>query len=117
MFAGGCTLQAAEAVCGGDGIDPDAVLELLAGLVARSLVVAEEKGPKTRYRLLETIRQYSEEHLEGAGEAGRWRARHASYYAGLLSRVRDRAPGHGEEIAWAVRISACLLYTSPSPRD
>src|SRR5499426_2523323 len=60
VFAGGCTLQAVEGVCGGDGIDPGAVFELLAGLVARSLVVAEEKGLQTRYRLLETIRQYGE---------------------------------------------------------
>jgi hypothetical protein len=106
VFAGGATLEAAETVCGGEGIDADAVFELLAGLVARSLVVAEERGPETRYRLLETIRQYSEEHLKGAGETERWRARHASYYAGLLSRVRDRAHGHREEILWAIRISA-----------
>ena len=71
------TLEAAEAVCGGEGIDPDAVFELLASLVARSLVVAEEHGPQTRYRLLETIRQYGEERLNEAGEADRWRARHA----------------------------------------
>ena len=45
VFAGGCTLEAAEAVCGGEGIDPGAVFELLASLVARSLVVAEEHGP------------------------------------------------------------------------
>src|SRR5262249_6756021 len=46
VFAGGATLEAAEAVCGGEGIDPDAVFELLASLVARSLVVAEEHGPQ-----------------------------------------------------------------------
>src|SRR5262245_48022195 len=91
VFAGGATLEAAETVCGGDGIGPDAVLELLAALVARSLVVAEEHGPESRYRLLETIRQYGEQRLDQAGEAQRWRARHASYYAGLLSRVRDHA--------------------------
>ena len=61
VFAGGATLEAAEAVCGREGIDPDAVLGLLASLVAQSLVVAEEHGPHTRYRLLETIRQYGEE--------------------------------------------------------
>src|SRR5207247_7237321 len=87
VFAGGCTLEAAESVCSGEGIDPDAVFGLLAGLVTRSLVVAEEHGPRTRYRLLETIRQYAEERLEAAGETGRWRARHATYYADLLSRV------------------------------
>jgi hypothetical protein len=106
VFAGGCTLQAAEEVCGGEGIDPDAVFELLASLVARSLVVAEEHGPQTRYRLLETIRQYGEERLEAAGEAERWRARHAGYYAGLLPRVRDHAHDPNAEVFWAVRLSA-----------
>jgi predicted ATPase len=73
VFAGGCTLLAAEAVCGGDGIDPDAVFELLASLVARSLVVAEDHGPESRYRLLETIRQYGEQRLDQSGQTQRWR--------------------------------------------
>ncbi|HXZ73966.1 MAG TPA: DUF4062 domain-containing protein [Streptosporangiaceae bacterium] len=106
VFAGGCTLEAAEVVCGGEGIDPDAVFELLAGLVARSLVVAEEKGPQTRYRLLETIRQYGEERLEQAGEAERWRACHASYYASLLPRLREHARDPSPEVFWAVRLGA-----------
>jgi hypothetical protein len=52
VFAGGCTLEAVEAVCGGEGIDSDAVFGVLAGLVARSLVVAAEHGLETHYRLL-----------------------------------------------------------------
>ena len=106
VFAGGCTLEAAEAVCDGEGIDPDAVFELLASLVARSLVVSEEHGPQTRYRLLETIRRYGEEHLEAAGEAERWRARHASYYAGILGRVRDHAHDPYQEVFWTVQLGA-----------
>jgi predicted ATPase/class 3 adenylate cyclase len=104
VFAGGCTLEAAEAVCDGEGIDPDAVFELLAALVARSLVVAEEHGPQTRYRLLETIRQYGEERLNQVGEAEQWRARHADYYSSLLRQVRDHAPDPREEVFWAVRL-------------
>jgi predicted ATPase/class 3 adenylate cyclase len=107
VFAGSCTLEAAEAVCGGEGIDPDTVFELVAGLVARSLVVAEEHGPQTRYRLLETIRQYGEQRLHEAGESERWQARHASYYAGLLRQVREHArDSQEEEVFWAVRLSA-----------
>jgi predicted ATPase/class 3 adenylate cyclase len=106
VFAGGCTLEAAEAVCGRDGIDPDAVFELLAALVARSLVVAEEHGPQSRYRLLETIRQYGEEGLDNAGEIERWRARHAGYYADLLPRVREHAHDPNPDVFWAVRVSA-----------
>jgi predicted ATPase/class 3 adenylate cyclase len=106
VFAGGATLEAAEAVCGGEGIDPDAVFGLLASLVARSLVVAEDKGLQTRYRLLETIRQYGEERLNEAGETERWRARHAGYYASLLGRVRDHAHDPDQEVFWAVRLAA-----------
>jgi len=106
VFAGGCTLEAAEAVCSGEGIDPDAVFDLLAALVTRSLIVAGEHGLQTRYRLLETIRQYGEEHLEAAGETERWRARHAAYYASLLPRVREHAHDLQEEVFWAVRLGA-----------
>ena len=105
VFAGGCTLQAVEAVCSGEDIDPGAVFELLASLVARSLVVAEESGPQSRYRLLETIRQYGEERLDQAGETERWRARHAGYYASFLSQVREHDRGR-DGVFWAVRLSA-----------
>jgi predicted ATPase/class 3 adenylate cyclase len=105
VFAGGCTLEAGEAVCGGEGIDSGAVFELLASLVARSLVVAEDKGDETRYRLLETIRQYGEQHLDQAGEADRWRARHADYYADLLGRVREHARDPDQEMFWTARLS------------
>jgi predicted ATPase/class 3 adenylate cyclase len=106
VFASGCTLEASEAVCGEDGIDQDAVFELLASLVARSLVVAGESGTHTRYRLLETIRQYGEERLDQAGETQRWRARHAGYYASLLTQVRDHARDSPDEVFWAARLSA-----------
>jgi predicted ATPase/class 3 adenylate cyclase len=106
VFAGGWTLEAAETICSGEGIDPGAVFELLVSLVTRSLVVAGEQGLETRYRLLETIRQYGEERLEAAGETERWRACHAGYYAGVLSRVREYAHDPREEVFWAVRLSA-----------
>jgi len=106
VFAGGTTLEAAEAVCGGEGIDRDAVFGLLAALVARSLVVAEDKGPGTRYRLLETIRQYGEERLDQASESERWQVRHADYYAELLGRVRDHAHDPNPQVFWATRLSA-----------
>jgi predicted ATPase/class 3 adenylate cyclase len=106
VFAGGCTLEAAEAVCAAAGIGPDMVFELLANLVARSLVVADEHGLETRYRLLETIRQYGEVRLDEAGETERWRARHADYYVGVLSRIREHAHDPLAEVFWAVRLRA-----------
>jgi predicted ATPase/class 3 adenylate cyclase len=81
VFVGGFTLEAAEAVASGDGIDPSGVFDLLARLVARSLVEADTEGIEARYRLLETIRQYAEERLEAAGEAARVRDAHAHYFA------------------------------------
>ncbi len=104
VFAGGCTLDAAETVCSGESIDPDTVFELLASLVARSLVVTEEHGPETRYRLLETIRQYGEERLTETGETDRWQTRHADYYLGVLQQIRHR--DRRGEVFWAVRLSA-----------
>jgi predicted ATPase len=105
VFAGGCTLDAAEAVCGGDGIDPDRVFECLANLVAQSLVVAEEHGPQTRYRLLETIRQYGEERLDDTGETDTLRARHAGHYTAFAEHGFEHLHGP-EHVLWAGRLSA-----------
>src|SRR5215204_4348521 len=70
VFAGGWTLEAAEAVCAGEGIDEGEVMDLLASLVDKSLVlVTERRDGGLRYRMLETVRQYGRERLEGSGEA------------------------------------------------
>jgi predicted ATPase/class 3 adenylate cyclase len=105
VFAGGCTLDAAESVCGGDGIDRDLVFESLASLVARSLVIAGEHGPQTRYRLLETIRQYGDERLGEAGEADTLRARHAGHYAAFAEQGFELLYGP-EHSVWVGRLSA-----------
>jgi predicted ATPase/DNA-binding SARP family transcriptional activator len=105
VFAGGCTLDAAEAVCGDDGIDRDLVFESLARLVAGSLVVAENQGSRTRYRLLETIRQYGEERLGDAGEADTLRSRHAGHYAAFAEQAFGYLDGP-EHVPWVARLSA-----------
>jgi predicted ATPase/DNA-binding SARP family transcriptional activator len=105
VFAGGCTLEAAEAICGGDGIGPDHAFECLASLVARSLVVAEDEGYQTRYRLLETIRQYGEERLGDTGETDTLRARHAGHYAAFAEYAFGYLHGP-EHVLWAGRLSA-----------
>jgi predicted ATPase len=79
-FAGGCSLEAAEAICSAQGIDEVDVLDLLSALVARSLVVVDDTSwGERRYRLLETIRQYAEEQLDPAEQAD-LRDRHAASY-------------------------------------
>ena len=105
VFAGGCTLEAVEAVCSGDPIERSAVWELMAQLVAQSLVVAEDHGPDTRYRLLETIRQYAEERLAEHGGGPEVRRRHAEYYAELAISLAESFLGPGQ-VASGMRLAA-----------
>jgi predicted ATPase/class 3 adenylate cyclase len=63
VFVGGWTLEAAEKVCSGNGVDEYEVLDLLTQLVDKSLVIAQEKDDNIRYYRLETIRQYAREKL------------------------------------------------------
>jgi predicted ATPase/class 3 adenylate cyclase len=87
VFAGGFTLHAAEAVASGDGIEAHTVLDVLATLVARSLVVADRHGSETRYRLYETIRQYADEQLENRGDAEGVRDAHARYFVQYMEDI------------------------------
>jgi predicted ATPase/class 3 adenylate cyclase len=97
VFAGGFTLAAAEAVVGGDGIADADVLELLSGLVARSMLAAEEVEGVTRYRLHETMRQYARERLDALGEQDVVRARHARYFVTLAEAVAVGVTGRDEQ--------------------
>src|SRR5439155_1838301 len=85
VFAGGFTLDAAEAVCAGDGIEALDVLDLLASLVDKSLVMADDDRPETRYRLLETIRQFASARLEASGETVALRDRHLAFQLRLAA--------------------------------
>jgi predicted ATPase/class 3 adenylate cyclase len=96
VFAGGCTRDSATAVCAGDPIDRSAVFQNLTRLVDRSLVVAERDGSATRYRLLETIREYGEERLAEHCETEVLRRRHGQHYLELAHRLIGEAAGPGE---------------------
>jgi predicted ATPase len=92
VFLGGFDLDAAHPV-GGPDMHRFQVLDLLTLLVDKSLVVADDTGGRTRYRLLETVRQYALEKLGESGEADIVRARHRDYYtalAALLDAPADR---------------------------
>ena len=80
VFAGGCTLEAAEAVCSIGGVPPADVLDLLGRLVDKSLVAADMQDGETRYRLLETVRQYARDRLLESGEAAEARRRHRDWH-------------------------------------
>jgi predicted ATPase len=84
VFAGGFTLEAAEVVCAADGLEEEQVADLLAQLVEKSLVVADERHAARRYRLLETIRGYAGLRLSQAGERVPVAARHAAWLSDLV---------------------------------
>ena len=83
MFEGGCTIDAARAVCQGDGVAADDVLSLISSLVGKSLLVAELEGNAPRYRLLEPYREYAREKLTLRGEEGAVAQRHLLAYISL----------------------------------
>jgi predicted ATPase/DNA-binding SARP family transcriptional activator len=85
VFSGGMTLEAAEQVCAGEAIDGGDVLDLVAALVERSLVVMREQGDSARYHLLEVVRQYAARRLaEDEAEAVEaLHRRHGEYYAAV----------------------------------
>ena len=89
VFAGSWTLEATEEVCAGDGIDSYDVLDLLAQLVNKSLVVVMEhsQSGETRYRMLETIRQYAREKLPEVGGGEIVRAKHLAFFVKLVERA------------------------------
>ncbi|MGI8858084.1 MAG: ATP-binding protein [Thermomicrobiales bacterium] len=103
VFAGGCDLATAEAICMGEGIAREHVLALLAQLVEKSLVHVEERDGTARYRLLETVRQYAEERLETSGEAGRIGHAHADWYRALAEAAGTGLIGR-EQQEWMDRL-------------
>ncbi|GAA3092507.1 ATP-binding protein [Streptosporangium carneum] len=87
VFTGGWTLDMAEKVCDGNGLWAEDVLSVLCGLVDKSLVLADaEVAGETRYRMLETIRQYAAEQLESSGEEGELRRRHRDHMIEIAGR-------------------------------
>jgi predicted ATPase len=104
VFAGGWTLEAAEEVCAGEGIERDEVLDLLTHLTDKSLVlVSVGEGEEARYRFLETVRHYAREKLEESGEGPEIRRRHAIFFAALGVQAE---PGlhSAEEVKWRRRL-------------
>ncbi len=99
VFAGGWTLEAAEAVCMGEGVETWEVLDLLTSLVEKSLVLYEEQAGEGRYRLLETVRQYARDRLLEAGEAEVVRQRHRDWFLALAERAEPEL-SRGSQTEW-----------------
>ena len=97
VFAGGFALEGAEKVCvterQDDPVLSAAVLDLMSQLVDKSLVTTTASSVHTRYRLLETIRQYAQDKLADSGQGAELRARHRDYYAALARRADSETLG------------------------
>ena len=102
VFAGGFDLQSACAVAELDDIDDYTVLDLLDALVRKSLLVADRSTGRTRYSMLETIRQFAEDMLIARGDADEVRTAHALYYAGRETDIMGLwdSPRQREAYVW-----------------
>jgi predicted ATPase/DNA-binding SARP family transcriptional activator len=103
VFAGGCTLEAAEAVCAGEEIPTQEVLDRIGGLLRKSLLVLDEQAGEIRYRLLETVRQYAQEHLAGSIEEVAVRTRHLHWCLTLAEAAEGALRGPEQQV-WLVRL-------------
>jgi predicted ATPase len=125
VFAGGFDLEAAEAVCGADPLDPYDVVDLLGSLVEKSLVMVEQGETTSRYGLLETIREFARErsarrydmantvremaqdHLVDRDDLAATGRRHCDYYFALVKQSRDKTDGV-EQGFWMARLERDL---------
>ena len=103
VFAGGATLEAAESVCVGEGLEAWDVLDRMVSLVDKSLVIYDEQEGQSRYRLLETVRQYAAERLEEQGERQTYRQRHRDHFLTLAEEAKVKFEGP-EQGRWLNRL-------------
>ena len=104
VFTGGWTIEAAEFVCGEGREGPD-ILDLMARLVDKSLVIGEESNGETRYHRLETIRQYSRERFFETDEVEAIRDRHLAYFVRFTEEIETGLQGPVRKL-WAQRSDA-----------
>ncbi len=105
VFAGGWTAEAADAVCAEPSEHGESILDRLAALVDKSLVVpGEGAGGEPRFRLLELIREYAMEQLTAAGDDAAQRWRHAEYFLAFAETANAQLYG-ASQAAWLARLS------------
>ncbi|MFE7619490.1 ATP-binding protein [Streptomyces sp. NPDC057496] len=85
VFAGQFDLESVEYICGGADLPAESVLDVLSALLAQSVVLREDTEQGTRYRMLDTMREYGAEWLAATGDADRLRRRHRDWYVGLAT--------------------------------
>ena len=103
VFVGGWTLEAAESVCAVDGLESDEILDCLAGLVSKSLVLIGAWSGEVRYWFLETLRAYATEKLREAGEESILHQRHCDWFLDLVEQAEAEMDGPMQS-AWLRRL-------------
>ena len=125
IFAGGFRLDAAESVCGFRELKPGEILDLLGRLVDKSLVDVETDSVlnETRYRLLETIREYARVKLEEAGETEEVMERHLESFA-TFAGLAGKGINSKEQVTWFQRVErevdnlrAAISWPIPSVQE
>ncbi len=104
-YSDGCDLDAAEAVCAGEGVAREEVLDLVTRLVDRSLVVVVDGPTGHRYRLLESVAAYATERLHEMEDLSAVRDRHLRHYLALAERAEPQLRGAGQQ-PWLARLDA-----------
>ncbi|MFB6566241.1 BTAD domain-containing putative transcriptional regulator [Streptomyces noursei] len=104
VFSGGASLEAAERVCAGDGVEPELVLELLTALAEKSLLLAEGDGTP-RYRMSGTIKEYAGHRLAEAGETDRARHAHLAHFTELTETAEPHLR-RAEQLHWLATLEA-----------
>jgi predicted ATPase len=105
VLSGGFGLDAVEDVCAGDGVNEEELLDLLAGLVDKSLVVRGEHGGRARHRLLDSVRDFAAERCAEHEDLERLRARHLGHYLAMATRADDQLRGP-DQLEWLARMDA-----------
>jgi non-specific serine/threonine protein kinase len=103
VFAGRFSLEAVEAVCSGQDLLSADVLDLLSGLVEKSMVFVDSKSLEVRYRMLETLREYGLEKLREQGEESRTRDKHSEFFVRLAERIEPELY-KSEAVHWYDRL-------------
>jgi predicted ATPase/DNA-binding XRE family transcriptional regulator len=103
VFIDGWTLEAATSICSDDNIASHTIFDLLTQLIKKSLIVTQEIKSKTRYRMLETIRQYANNRLRESGGNDRLRDSHLEYFLKLAETAEPHLL-RVEQLEWLVRL-------------
>jgi predicted ATPase/DNA-binding CsgD family transcriptional regulator len=111
VFAGGFGLDALEAVCGDEVIAGGSLLDMVAGLTDKSILIRGEHGGRVRFRMLETLREYGQAQLRESGSEADVQGRHRDWYCRLIEKAAAEWFGPGQE-AWA----ALLRVEHPNVR-